>query len=99
MNVQKYDEKEFTQQNSDIFLRQGEGFADIVKVIADNKDLITNVAKATASLGSTTKSIADAVKSSNELQQVKEIAAIREQALKRQKRPLSEEMKRRIQQI
>lgn len=67
-----------------------------IDLISRNKDSIANVAKGVAGVGSAAASIAEAVKSSNELEQLKRIEEMRNKALEREKRKLSESTKQRL---
>ncbi len=75
---------------------KGEG---IFNTLIQNKDLIANIIKGTSSIANTAVAVSQAVKSKNELDQIREISALREKAIseeKKRNKALSEDIKRRI---
>ena len=67
-----------------------------INFISKNKDIISNVAKGIGGIGSAASSIAQAVKSSNELEQLQRIEELRNKALESKKRKLTAIMKKKL---
>lgn len=105
MSVYEFEKDKFVVKDSNPMKRpnvekEGDGFisalSSIGKTIMNNKDLISNVAKGAAAIGSTASNIAEAVKTSKELDTIREIQAMKEKALKQNKKSISEDMKKKI---
>ena len=89
-------EKVEQEEGDGIFSSLGMLAKSGIDLFAQNKELISNVAQGVGGVGSAAAAIAQAVKSSNELEQIKRIAEMRDKALKSERRKLSESAKQRL---
>lgn len=86
-----------TEEGGSLFSGLVSGIKSGVNLLRNNSGLISNVAKGATAIGSTAASIAQAVKSSKDLEQIKRVQEMRNNALEREKRrQLSEKTKQRL---